>query len=107
MARQKYTEDECKRLEDEAIPHQWFLTADLLHGQAVSLYARREQEGLLSKVDGRGEVLGQWDLTNKATFFLCAFALENAIKAFLIYEPPAWISEGRLHNELCNHRPWI
>jgi hypothetical protein len=49
-------------------------------------------------------VLGQWAATNKATFLLCAFALENAIKAFLVYEHPAWISDGRLHNEICNHK---
>ena len=47
-------------------------------------------------------MLGQWAATNKATFLLCAFALENAIKAFLIYEHPAWISDGCLHHEICN-----
>jgi hypothetical protein len=49
-------------------------------------------------------VLGQWAATNKATFLLCAFALENAIKAFLVFEHPAWISDGQLHGEICNHR---
>jgi hypothetical protein len=49
-------------------------------------------------------VLGQWAATNKATLLLSAFALENAIKAFLIYEHPAWISDGCLHHEICNHK---
>ena len=45
-----------------------------------------------------------WAATNKATFLLCAFALENAIKAFLVYEYPAWIRDGYLHDEICNHK---
>src|ERR1700727_266963 len=103
MVRQRFTEEECKRFEEEANPHQWFLTADLLHNQAVALHARRGQ-GALTKLDAEDYVLGQCDVTNKATFLLCAFALENAIKAFLVYEHPAWISDGYLRNEICNHR---
>jgi hypothetical protein len=101
--RPKFTEEECKRFEEEATPHQWFLTADLLHNQAVELYARRGR-GMLAKVDAGGFLLGQWDVTNKATFLLCAFALENAIKAFLVYEYPVLVSQGRLHDEMCNHK---
>lgn len=105
MARQsqRFTEEECKKFEEEANPHQWFLTADLLHDQAVELYARRGQ-GILTQTGPHGVLRGQWSTTNKATFLLCAFALENAIKAFLIYEHPAWISDGHLHNEVCNHK---
>jgi hypothetical protein len=103
MARQTFTEEECRKFEEEANPHQWFLTADLLHNQAVELYARRGK-GVLSQVGAEGNVLGRWDVTNKATYLLCAFALENAIKAFLVYEHPAWVSDGRLHHEICNHR---
>jgi hypothetical protein len=40
-ARRKFTEEECKKFEEEANPHQWFLTADLLHDQAVELHDRR------------------------------------------------------------------
>jgi hypothetical protein len=95
MARPKFTEEECKKFEEEANPHQWFLTASLLHDQAVELDARRGQ-GTLAQIGPEGYVLGQWAATDKATFLLCAFALENAIKALLIYEHPAWISDGRL-----------
>jgi hypothetical protein len=103
MARPKFTEEQCKKFEEEANPHQWFLTASLLHDQAVELDARRGQ-GILAQIGPEGYVLGQWAATNKATFLLCAFALENAIKALLIYEHPAWISDGRLHHEVSNHR---
>jgi hypothetical protein len=43
------------------------------------------------------------DETNKVTFLLCAL-LENAIKAFLIYEHPNWVRDGYLHPEICNHK---
>jgi hypothetical protein len=49
---------------------------------------------------GLGERTVSWDETNKATFLLCAFALENAIKAFLVYEHPDWVSDGHIHAEL-------
>jgi hypothetical protein len=103
MARPKFTEEECKKFEEEANPHQWFLTASVLHDQAVELDARRGQ-GTVAQIGPEGYVLGQWAATDKATFLLCAFALENAIKALLIYEHPAWISDGRLHDEVSNHR---
>jgi hypothetical protein len=107
VARQRFTftEEQCKKFEEEANPHQWFLTASLLHDQAVELYARRGQ-GTIAKTTklNAGYVLGQLAAANKATLLLSAFALENAIKAFLIYEHPAWISDGCLHHEICNHK---
>jgi len=54
--------------------------------------------------EGSGEPTVSWDETNKATFLLCAFALENAIKAFLVYEHPDWVSDGYLHAEICSHK---
>jgi hypothetical protein len=102
MARPKFTEEQCKKFEDAANPHQWLLSADQLHVQAVELYDRRGR-GMLSRV-GVGVPTVSWDETNKATFLLCAFALENAIKAFLVYEDPKWVSDGYLHNEICSHK---
>jgi hypothetical protein len=102
MARPKFTEDQSKKFENAANPHQWVLTADLLHAQAVALYSRQGR-GILTQ-RGVGEPTASWDETNKATFLLCAFALENAIKAFLIYERPEWISDGYLHDEICSHK---
>jgi hypothetical protein len=104
MKRQKFTKEECKRFEEEANPHQWFVSASLLHGQAIQLHARREQGTFTLESFGDPLTRTEWAATNKATFLLCAFALENAIKAFLVYEYPAWISEGCLHDEICNHK---
>jgi hypothetical protein len=96
--------EECKKFEFEANPHQWFLTASLLHDQAVALHASRTQ-GRFIRDDFRDTpTRTAWAATNKATFLLCAFALENAIKAFLVYQHPAWISDGYLHDEVCSHK---
>jgi hypothetical protein len=104
MTRQNFTEEECKRFEEEANPHQWFLSANLLHDQAIELHARREQGIFTRESFGDTRTRTVWAATNKATFLLCSFALENAIKAFLVYEYPAWISGGYLHDEICNHK---
>lgn len=102
-ARPKFTEELCKQFEDAANPHQWMLSADRLHAQAVELHNRRGR-GTLTQTDADGVAIASWDDTNKATFLLCAFALENAIKAFLVYEHPHWVSDGYLHDEVCNHK---
>ena len=104
MTRQKFTEEECKRFEEEANPHRWFLSASLLHDQAIELHDRRGQGSLIRDDFRDSRTRTVWAATNKATFLLCAFALENAIKAFLVYEYPAWISDGYLHDEICNHK---
>lgn len=96
------TEVECKAFAEAADPHAWLLASDSLHEQAVALYRRRRAGGVLTRRDRTGAV--SWDNTNKATFLLCAFALENAIKAFLVYEHPAWVSDGYLHSEICPHK---
>lgn len=104
MTRQKlFTDVECKAFVEAANPHQWVLTADSLHEQAVALYRRRKEGGLLILHAPDGASVA-WDNTNKATLLLCAFALENAIKAFLVYEHPAWVSGGYLHPEITSHR---
>src|SRR5262249_19170911 len=40
---------------------------------------------------------------DKSIYLLGGFALENAIKAFLVYENPAWVSNGRLSRSLRSH----
>jgi hypothetical protein len=102
MARPKFTEEQCKEFEDAANPHQWLLSADRLHVQAVELYDRRGR-GKLTRV-GFGVPTVSWDESNKVTFLLCAFALENAIKAFLVFEHPNSVSDGYLHDEICSHK---
>jgi hypothetical protein len=103
MAKPQFTEAQCRAFADAANPHQWVLTADNLHEQAVALYAQRKRGGQLIR-RGRDEATVGWDNTNKATFLLCALALENAIKAFLVYEHPEWVTDGYLHGDMCSHK---
>ena len=42
-------------------------------------------------------------MVDKSIFLLGGFALENAIKAFLVYENPDWVSGGRLSRNLKTH----
>ena len=42
-------------------------------------------------------------MRNKSVFLLGGFALESTIKAFLVYENPNWISNGRLSRKLRSH----
>lgn len=87
----------------DAQPHSWVLVADSLHSQAVALYSRRGQSGI-SMIGEDGETLGSWDAVNRSVFLLAGFALENSIKAFLVYENPSWISNGRLSKHLKSHQ---
>jgi len=83
-----------KAFVDAANPHQWLLTATSLHDQAVALWGNRGRS-LLSHIDPQGRRT-TWDDTNRSTFLLAGFAMENMLKAFLIYERPAYIAGGRL-----------
>lgn len=86
---------------DRAQPQGWLQVADNLHCQAVAL--KRSRSGLTTKTDGKGTVQGQWDAQNRSVFLLGGFALENAIKAFLVHENPTWISNGTLSKSLRSH----
>lgn len=84
-----------------ADPHMWLLTADNLHEQAIALKGRAGQGRLIhTNAEGRS---WSWDNTERSTMLLAAFALENALKAFLVYENPHWISNGRLAKQLRSH----
>ena len=50
-----------------------------------------------------GQAVTWYQSYNKASFLLCGFALENLLKAFLVYENPHWISNGRLAKNLKSH----
>lgn len=90
------------RFADMANPHSWFMTADNLHQQAIRLYKHRGQS-ILTHIDYQRDTTKRWDGTNKSVFLLGGFALENAIKAFLVYENPEWISNGKLSRNLKSH----
>lgn len=87
---------------DFANPHSWLLTADSLHEQALGLWRRRDDSRIIRR-SAAGETR-VWDATERATVLLAAFSLENAIKAFLVYENPHWVSNGRLSRQLKSHR---
>jgi hypothetical protein len=96
--------DENKRFVEEfANPHSWLLTADNLHEQATAIYAGRAYSSITTKVDANNIILQQTRGIDKSVFLLSGFALENAIKAFLVYENPHWVSNGRLSKNLKSH----
>lgn len=96
--------DANKRFVEEfANPHSWLLTADNLHEQAAAIYAGRASSSITTKVDANNTILQQTRGIDKSVFLLSGFALENAIKAFLVYENPRWVSNGRLARELRSH----
>jgi hypothetical protein len=90
-------------VEEFANPHSWLLTADNLHEQAAAIYAGRATSSITTKVDANNTILQQTRGIDKSVFLIGGFALENAIKAFLVYENPHWVSNGRLARELRSH----
>lgn len=85
-----------------AHPHSWFLVADDLHSQAEKIMNSYGTSNL-SRKDNRTGQIENWDNTSRSAFLLASFALENIIKAFLIYENPDWISNGTLSRKLRTH----
>lgn len=85
-----------------ANPHSWFLVADNLHTQAMELRSSVGRSNLARKDYLYNTELSR-DATNRSVFLLSGFALENALKAFLVYENPDWISNGTLSRKLRSH----
>lgn len=101
-SRPDFTEAQRQAFAAAADPHQWMLSAADLHEQAIALNQQRGLSSVTLRRPGLAPV--KWDGANRATFLLAALALESAIKAFLVYEHPEWISGGRLHDDLCTHK---
>jgi hypothetical protein len=98
------TGNENKRFVDEfANPHSWLMMADNLHEQATEIYRNRSRSSIMTRVNAQGKIVQQTRGIDKPVFLLCGFALENAIKAFLVYENPNWVSNGRLFGRLKSH----
>ncbi len=93
---------DAREFAQAAHPHSWMLVADNLYEQSVTLY-RQFPSGKTTQTDGNGSILGEWPSSNRSTFLLAGFALENAIKAFLVYEHPQWVSNGVLARSLRSH----
>jgi hypothetical protein len=95
-------QDANARFVEMANPHAWLLTANDLHEQALHLYGQRGRS-MTTWNDYRDRTSRTWDNIDKSVFLLGGFALENAIKAFLVYENPNWISNGSLSKKLRSH----
>ncbi|MET4131338.1 hypothetical protein ABIE62_000450 [Porphyrobacter sp. MBR-155] len=98
----KHGESNQQWFAELANPHHWLLTADNLFEQCVRLNSQKGR-GYLQFNDGGGKTL-KWDVVDRSMFLLGGFALENAIKAFLVYENPNFVADGRLARELRSHR---
>lgn len=88
---------------DLANPHSWFLVADNLFEQAVRLREGKPL-GLLRLNNAAGRELASWPVENRSVFLLAGFALENTLKAFLVYQNPVFVSNGRLSRVLRSHK---
>lgn len=83
---------------NSAHPLNWYEVAKLMHRNAQALHNMP-----LGKVSYREGVHSlERSITNRSVFLLAAFALENLVKAFLIYENPQYIEGGKLSRHLLN-----
>lgn len=69
-----------------------------MHENAHILHS--STHGYVAYSDGNGTKTRR--TTNRSVFLLAAFALENLIKAYLVYENPHYIEGGRLSKQLLN-----
>lgn len=98
-----FSQDEKLAFVTAANPHQWLLTAENLHEQALFLWRNRRQGFLTLRRPGLPDIT--WDNRNRATFLLAAFAMENMLKGFLVYEHPSCIADGYL-KKILTHDLW-
>lgn len=91
-----------KEFADLANPHSWLLVANNLYEQAIRLRDGGSQ-GVISMRNPDGEILADWPVENRAIFLLSGFALENMLKAFLVYQNPAYVANGRLAEVVRSH----
>jgi hypothetical protein len=100
---QSFTEEQKLAFVDAANPHQWYLTAVNLYAQSLTLW--RERGRSQTTMSGPSHSPVTWDDTNRATFLLAAFAMENMLKAFRVYEYPDSVGEGYL-KDITTHNLW-
>ncbi len=97
-----YSLDQSIEFEEIANPHSWFLVASELHEQATLL--RDSATSKISRHDISGSNSKTWNSSNRTVILLAGFALENIIKAYLIYEHPNYVCNGVLSNKLKTHK---
>ena len=81
-----------------ASPLNWYEVAKLMHENAHVLHD--SPQGLVIYTEGDRRTSRR--TSNRPVFLLAAFAMENLIKAFLIYENPHYIEGGKLSKRLLN-----
>jgi len=83
---------------ESASPLNWYEVAKLMHENAHILHSA--PQGYVSYSTGDKQITRR--TTNRSVFLLAAFALENLIKAYLVYENPHYIEGGKLSKKLLN-----
>ncbi len=81
-----------------ASPVNWYEVAKIMHENAQSLH-NTPQDLITHKTKDKSVTMR---VSDRSVYLLAAFALENLIKAFLIYENPYYIEGGKLSREILN-----
>lgn len=81
-----------------ASPLSWYEVAKLMHENALSLHSM--PQGKVTYSDGVKSITRP--TSNRSVFLLAAFALENLVKAYLVYENPTYVKGGKLSRQLLN-----
>lgn len=89
----------CREFADAASPLNWYEVAKLMHKSAHILHNSPKDYIMYSQ----GSKHKTRTSTNRSEFLLAAFAIENLIKAYLIYENPSFIEGGKLSKTLLNN----
>ena len=85
-----------------ATPVAWYEVAKLLYENAQTLYETRGQK--IYYVDHSRKESTETYTINRSVFLLSGFALENLLKAYIVYEFPQYIEGGNLSRPLKSHK---
>lgn len=97
-----YSVTQAVEFEEIANPHSWFLVASELHEQAKRL--RDSNSSTITKRNFSESQETTWSTSNRTVILLAGFALENMIKAYLIYEFPEFVQNGFLSKKIQTHK---
>ncbi len=89
--------NDCITFESLTLPHSWLIVSDELNECAERLFSDKDKR---ITVYIEGSDVTRTDPMDRGIFLLAGFSLENLIKAYLIYENPAWISDGKLSRNI-------
>lgn len=97
-----YSLKQCIEFEQVANPHSWFMVASELNEQAKLIMS--EKTTIIKQSDYVKHQEKSWYTSNRTVILLSGFALENFIKAYLIYENPHFIGNGSLSKIIQTHK---